>query len=225
MDTSTIGIGTNVATSAAQAAGNKLSDTFDNFLKLLTTQLKHQDPLSPLDSNEFTAQLVQFTGVEQAIATNKNLEKLLDLQNANLTTAGLGYIGQTVEAEGSTTGLQNGKAAFAYGLDGNAAVTTITIANAAGLPLFSTAGETTAGKHSFTWDGTDAGGNSVPPGTYKIVVTARDAENNPVGTSTSVIGKVTGIKTGENGLVLDISGAKIPADQVVSVQATQDPPA
>ena len=94
-------LGANPAAAASEVAGAKLAENFDTFLQLLTTQLQHQDPLSPMESNEFVAQLVQFSEVEQAIASNKSLEKLIDLQNTNQATAAIGYIGQTVEAAGS----------------------------------------------------------------------------------------------------------------------------
>ncbi|MEO0962032.1 MAG: flagellar hook capping FlgD N-terminal domain-containing protein, partial [Pseudomonadota bacterium] len=102
---------------AAASASSKLNTDFDTFLTLLTTQLKNQDPLEPLDSSEFTNQLVQFSSVEQNIATNQNLEQLLNLTFANFATDAVGYIGKEVVAESPTAILTNGTANWDYELD------------------------------------------------------------------------------------------------------------
>ncbi|MHC4984186.1 MAG: flagellar hook assembly protein FlgD, partial [Planctomycetota bacterium] len=97
MDISTVG---SAASSGAAVGGNvDLASTFNNFLLLLTTQLQYQDPLSPLDTNQFTEQLVQFTNVEQSIKTNSKLDQLIALQGANQLTAALDYIGKTVDVD------------------------------------------------------------------------------------------------------------------------------
>ena len=105
---------------AAAAASANLSDNFDTFLTLLTTQLRNQDPLEPLKSAEFTNQLVQFSGVEQSIATNENLEQLLNLTFANFASDSVGYIGKEVEAESPTAIMTDGQAQWGYELSGPA---------------------------------------------------------------------------------------------------------
>src|SRR6476620_1092951 len=84
-----------------------IANNFDQFLSLLTTQLKNQSPLDPLDTNQFTAQLVQFAGVEQQLKTNETLTSLLGLNSANTATAAVGFIGSTITADGATTRLSN----------------------------------------------------------------------------------------------------------------------
>ena len=99
--------GNAVATSAGKSRVG-LADNFDSFLQLLTAQLKAQDPLSPLDANQFTQQLVQFSGVEQAIKTNEALGQLVALVQGDQLTRSLDYIGAEVEAEGGTIQLGAG---------------------------------------------------------------------------------------------------------------------
>src|SRR3546814_13785327 len=81
-------------------SGASLAETFDTFLTLLTTQLQHQDPLNPMDTNEFTSQLVEFTGVEQAISTNQKLDALIGLQADRQLNDAVGYIDKLVGADG-----------------------------------------------------------------------------------------------------------------------------
>ncbi len=109
-----------------------IGETFDQFLTLLTTQLRYQDPLSPMDSTQFTSQLVQFAMVEQSIRTNDQLETLIGMQRNNASATALGYIGHIVEVPGDVVTLEGGHAEIAYVLDENAGSTAITITDSAG---------------------------------------------------------------------------------------------
>lgn len=207
---------TPTTTSASAAAKQTLSQNYDSFLKLLTTQLQHQDPLSPMDSSQFVSQLVQFSEVEQAIATNSNLENLISIDKSNQTTAALGYIGSTVEASGSSAPLQNGQAQFSYNITTPGA-NEIVITDQNGSPVAVANGDPTAGKHTFTWDGTKADGSKAPDGVYNIQLVG--ADGTPLTVDTTAFGKVTGVSSGSNGLVLDLGGVQVPVGSVLSVQA------
>ena len=137
------------ATKSAESSGKKLAADFDNFLKLLTTQLANQDPLSPMDSNEFTAQLVRFTQVEQAISQNKKLEELVALQNSSQSMAAVGYIGKTIEAEGDKNNLTDTGAKWSYSIPQESAQTVILVRNSAGNIVYAGTGETLKGDHVF----------------------------------------------------------------------------
>ncbi len=216
--TSTAAASTPAATAAQSANSAKsLSSTYDSFLKLLTTQLQHQDPLSPIDSNQFISQLVAFAGVEQQINSNSNLEKLIGLQNNNLTTSALGYIGKTVEASGDTTELADGQAQFGYNLSDTAAATDLVVLDSTGHIVYATAGDTTAGNHGFTWDGHDLNGNTLPNGSYTLRIAAQDAQGKAVSATTSVFGKVTGVANDDTGLALLVGATRIPVDDVLGV--------
>ncbi len=129
--------GSSATGAAADQAG--LAETFDDFLKLLITQLKYQNPLEPMDSNAFVAQLVQFTEVEQSISSNKKLEQLLELQSANQSVQAIGYIGRTIEAAGDTAPLGANGIEFTYTLDGLAESSLLVVLDANNQVVTSTA--------------------------------------------------------------------------------------
>jgi flagellar basal-body rod modification protein FlgD len=201
-----------------------LADDFDSFLKLLTTQLANQDPLDPVDSNEFVAQIVSFTGVEQAVGTNSKLERLIGLFSINQTAAALGFLGTTVEANGDTTTLSNGSAAFYYNLAATAARTSIVIRDAEGNTVYTGNGETAAGEHTFVWDGRDTNGTPQPDGRYSIAVTARDASDGVVAVDTRIVGRVTGVDTEGGDIVLTVNGVTVPYENVLSIREGDPPP-
>lgn len=185
------------------SASKKLSGDFDQFLRLLTTQLKNQDPLEPMESSEFTNQLVMFSQVEQQINTNSSLDKMLALQVANMTGLGLGYIGldvthvgDTFESDGQSNTLIN------YTLDGQAVSSKISLLDEDGNTVFSAEASPEAGDHRFTWDGKDNNGNPVQAGKFKVTIAALNENGQPVGVTTLVPGRVTGIETSEFGEVL-----------------------
>ena len=205
---------------ATNDASSRLTENFDTFLNLLTTQLKNQDPLEPMKSSEFVNQLVQFSQVEQAINANKNLEKILAAQAANQAAASLGYIGKTVEAKGNTVPLKDGNAEFTYALAEKAESTLIIITNDKGDLVFSAQGNTDAGKHGFVWDGLDKNGNQAPDGAYKITVAARTDDDDIIDITINVVAQITGIETTDDGLFLVSGDVKLPFADVVSVRET-----
>ncbi len=207
------------STSAAENSALKLSDTFDSFLTLLTAQLTNQDPLEPLDANQFTDQLVNFTNVEQSIATNQNLEQLLALYQANELSAAVGYIGKAVEAPGNTTVMKNSKAKWAYGVDDGAVSTTLKVLDSTGKAVFTTKGDISVGRHDFAWDGKNNLGQTLPDGIYALTVTSIDGDGNQVDTAVNLVATVEGVLT-ENGVnKVDVGGLTVPLDDIVSVKA------
>ncbi len=174
---------TTSAAATGSAAAKQLAGNFDTFLTLLTTQLQNQDPLSPMDSNQFTQQLVQFSGVEQQIDTNQNLKQLIGLGQTQNNTFAIGYLGRSVVMTNGEGSLSNGSASWSYGLDNASAATALTISDANGKVVYATTGETTPGSHTFNWDGKDAAGNSLPDGGYTLTVGAKAADGSNITTS------------------------------------------
>ena len=210
-----------VTTGSSSTSGGtltQLADDFGSFLKLLTTQLTYQDPLDPVDSNEFMQQLVSFTGVEQAVNTNTNLKAIIDLLGAGQSSDAIGYLGTTVTAEGDAVELIGGEARVDYSLPEAAASTSILISNALGAVVFSGQGETTAGPHTFVWDSLDFDGNAQPDGAYTFAVTAFNADDKPIFATTMVSGRVTRIETVDGHFVFTVNGAQVPFDDVISVE-------
>jgi len=174
-------------------AMKQLSGNFSTFLTLLTTQLKNQDPTSPMDSNQFTQQLVMYSQVEQQITSNDNLKTLIAQGTSNAATMAAGYLGKKVSVTTGNASLTGGAANWTYNLSGNSANTLLSVVNAGGKTVFSTAGQTTTGNSTFTWDGKDNNGNQLPDGTYKLMVTAADSAGNEIKSSVASAGTVSQI--------------------------------
>jgi flagellar basal-body rod modification protein FlgD len=196
------------APTGAEQSLAKLSGNYTQFLKLLTAQLQNQDPLKPMDTAQFTQQLVQFAGVEQSIAVNKNLENLITLQTASQNAAATSYIGRKVESIGDTQPLVDGKATWGYAFDGTPTTVQIFVKDKDGNVVYQTAGQTGAGGQSFEWNGKDMNGIDAPAGNYTISISAKDAANNNVKTSTSVNLVIDAIEMHTEGAVL-LSGKQV----------------
>jgi len=204
--------------SAAQKANNKLTGDLESFLTLLTTQLKHQDPLEPVDSTEFTAQLAQFAGVEQSIATNANLEKLISLNNANQAIGAVSYLGKYVEGLSNTAALVNGNLDFAYSLPESSEATAIQIINEAGITVRVLTGETIAGKHKVSWDGKDSQGLQLADGKYKIVASAVNDRGDQIKVDTYAVGIVDGADSSKGSVNITINGVPVPLSDVTTIK-------
>ena len=182
------------ATSGSSTSITGLADNFDTFLTLLTTQMQNQDPLAPLDSTEFTNQLVQFSSVEQQIRTNQSIESLVASSNASTGAALSGYLGQTAEINSAAQGFQGEDVTWSYTLSDDAAEANILIQDAQGRPVFSGSLENAAGTHDFTWNGKNSSGDQVPVGeAYLATITATNANGDAVSTQIRVKAKVTGV--------------------------------
>ena len=154
VDFSGINASTTTQTDSA-ASRTRLSDNYDTFLILLTAQLQNQDPLAPMDSTQFTQQLVQFSQVEQQIRTNEQLEGLVGQYNAAAAGAALSYLGKDAIISASETYLAGGEANWAYRLPEAATSMTVSVKDMQGRTIYET--NTAArggGEHLFTWDGT-----------------------------------------------------------------------
>lgn len=206
------------AASSTQLARTKLSDSYDNFLKLLTSQLQYQDPLQPMDSAEFTNQLVLYSQVEQQISQNEKLDQLLATQNASQARAALGFIGLDVETVVQDFEYDEGSVEFAYHMpDGVADGATLVIKDAAtGKVVASADAETKQGSHEFTWDGKNKEGDHVRAGTYRLEVSATGTDEEALMIPTTTFGKVSGIETDGGETYLIILGQRVPIDQVRS---------
>lgn len=207
---------------ASQASEAKLAKDLDSFITLLTTQLKHQDPLEPVDSTEFTSQLAQFAAVEQGIQTNANLEKLINFQSANQALAAVGFLGKHVEALSSTTALENGNATFGYALPQQADAVLVQIRNESGITVRTLSGTTDAGKNIVDWDGKDSNGLQLPDGKYSIAVSAADEQGNQIQAQTFTVGIADSVEGNGGNAEITINGINVPLANVISVKS--EPP-
>jgi flagellar basal-body rod modification protein FlgD len=204
------------ASAASSAAAPNLAGNFNEFLQLLTTQLQHQDPTSPLDPNQFTQELVQFSSVEQQINTNTSLTTLISLQQTQQAASAMQFIGAKVAVSGTTAQLANGQASWNYSVT-QPATATISITNASGQNVYSTSQAVQPGAQTFTWNGTDSQGNTYPSGPYTISITATGANGQTVPVTTQIQGVVTGVDVSKSPPNLTIGGQSYPLNQVTQV--------
>lgn len=206
---------TNATPSAATRAG--IATNFDQFLTLLTTQLKNQNPLEPLDTNQFTQQLVQFASVEQQLKSNETLTTLLTSVKASTASSVADLVGKQVTAEGRTTQLSNGQAAWSLNAARAAPQATITIKDAQGNVVATQTKALTSGAQSFAWDGRTSTGTRAPDGNYTISVTARDATGQSVTVGSDVVGAVTAVDLTGDSPVLLIGSTRVPLAAIKSI--------
>jgi flagellar basal-body rod modification protein FlgD len=208
--------GGNSTIATALNSNSTLASNFTTFLQLLTTQLKNQNPLDPLDTNQFTQQLVQFAQVEQQLKSNDQLATLVALQKTAQATQALGFVGQIVAIDGQTTKLANGQAGWSFSVTKPAAAT-INIKNAAGVTVYTGAFSLNAGTQNFIWDGRNNSGAMQPDGNYTMVATAKDAVGQTVSVSTEIQGVVDSVDLSQNPPLLSVGGENYTLDKIKRV--------
>jgi flagellar basal-body rod modification protein FlgD len=201
------------------SALSSFSKNFDNFLTLLTKQLQYQDPLSPLDTNQFTQQLVQFTSVEQQIQTNQKLDSLITVQSDNQAMAALSFLNNVIEAQSDQAMLQNGSADITYDLSSGAETASLVIKDANGETVRIMPVDTTTGSHELTWDGKDQKGNQLPDGVYDISVQAVDGQGAQLAVTTGLRGKVDAVQRINGEFHLSVGDLDVPLSKVGSVRS------
>jgi flagellar basal-body rod modification protein FlgD len=211
---------TNTSTTQSATSTKSLAQNFNTFLNMLTTQLKHQDPLSPMDSTQFTNQLVQFASVEQQINTNSNLEKLITSTNLNTKSQAISYIGHSIEADSSNVPLQDGKANFAATLAGDTASASVVVKDSSGTIVANLPLQKSTSRQEMTWDGKDKNGNQLPDGLYSLSISALDGNGASVDGAISVYGKVTDVASDENGTLIGMGKVVVGIDKVLTVRDT-----
>ncbi|MEO1040510.1 MAG: flagellar hook assembly protein FlgD [Pseudomonadota bacterium] len=199
-------------------ASNQLAENFDTFLTLLTEQLQNQDPLNPMEANEFVNQLVQFSSVEQQIGSNQALQSLLGLSSATARMGAVDYIGRIATASTDTAGLAGGRASWQYGLPREAESTQLLVFDQSGRLVRTAEGETGAGPHAFIWDGLDDVGNPLPDGPYRLEVVSRDGNDIRLDTPVRVEGIVTSVDMSSDEVIVELSGVNVPASQIIALR-------
>ena len=198
-------------------AGSTLAGNFQTFLTLLTTQLQNQNPLDPLDTNQFTQQLVQFASVEQQLKTNDQLTTLVSLQQTAQSTQALTFVGKTAVVDGSTAALSNGSANWdlSFPKDSNLSVS---ITSSTGQTVFSGNYTVKAGDNQpFVWDGKGTDGTQWPDGQYKMTATAADSSGNSVAVSTAIQGVVSSVDLTQTPPLLSINGQTYTVSQIRAI--------
>jgi len=214
------------ATDQGVAASIQKTMGKEDFLKLLVTQLRFQDPMSPDDPKEFVAQLAQFSSLEQQINVNQNLESVgsmvQSLKDSLGLSRGVNLLGKTVKAAGNSLNLSGGQVnAASYQLPREAKEVTVTIFDGSGrLVRTLTLGKQAAGLRQFAWDGKDGQGKVAADGFYTYQVTALDSQGKGIEVTNYFSGKVQEVFQDSRGVRLKIDGREVPLDSIVSVSQT-----
>jgi len=206
-------------TSASANASNPLialSSNFNDFLQMLMTQLQNQDPTSPMDTNQFTSELVQFSGVEQQINTNGSLTQLIQLTQAGETMQGTSMTGKSVTVQSSQIALQNGSGTLNF-TDPTAGPVAIAVTDSSGNQLYGTTLTATAGQNSWTWNGTNNQGTQLPDGAYNAAVVATNAGGTTTTLPFTVTGTATGVQSLSSGMQLELGALAVPFSAIQSV--------
>jgi len=206
------------ASAASQTTNNALASldgNFTDFLNMLMTQLQNQDPTSPMDTDQFTSELVQFSSVEQQIETNQSLTQLIQLTQGSEVIQGSQMIGQQVTAQSTQVPLENGQATVNIAAPAAEPVS-IAITNSSGVTVYNGSFNAQAGNNTWTWNGTDDAGDSVPDGVYTLVPTGSGASGNSTLTFT-VTGTATGVTDSNNTVQLQLGALSVPFSSITSV--------
>lgn len=205
---------TSSSTSAAGSSNNALASlgsNFTDFLNMLMTQLQNQDPTSPMDSNTFTSELVQFTSVEQQINTNNSLTQLIQYTQDGAMLQSAQMVGKTVAVTSSQLALQNGTAGVNYTAP-SAGPATVTVTDSSGNILDQQTVQASQGQNSWTWNGQTSTGSQLPDGAYNVSVSQGGSALN-----FSVVGTASGIQNTSSGLTLQLGAVSVPFSSLVSV--------
>ena len=207
----------NSSSAAANAlASQQIAGNFQSFLTLLTTQLQNQNPLDPLDTNQFTQQLVEFAGVQEQLNTNDSLSTLVTLQQTAQSTQALTFVGKTAVVKGNTAALTNSSATWNLNVPNNSNVN-LTITNSTGQTVYTTTVPMSAGNQAFTWNGQGSDGTQWPDGQYTLSATATDSSGSPVAVTTQVQGVVSSVDLTQSPPLLTINGQSYTVNQIESI--------
>jgi len=210
------------AAAAASAAGTNalqsLGSDFTSFLSLLTTQLQNQDPTSPMDTNQFTQELVEFTGVQQSVATNTNLTQLIALTQGSDVLQSANVVGKTATVTAPEITLQNGTGEITFNAP-TAEPVQIAIVDASGTPILDGTVNAQAGNNSWTWTGQTNAGTIAPDGAYGIALETGTSASNATTLAFSVVGTATGLTNLSTGMQLDLGALQVPLSSVQSLSS------
>mgnify|MGYP003685554371 FL=1 len=212
---------------ASSSSASQLAQNFDTFLTLLTTQLKNQDPTSPMESDKFTDQLSQFAQVEQGIQSNKNLEDLIAMQSQQRQLSALSYVGAEIEAVGDTNWLEEGgELKYKYNVSPEVPRLQLQIQDQEGKTIYSEELTDVSGLQSFTWDGKNNSGVEQGEGAYTLVVkpmaengdTFKTDKGKPASVAIGIIGSVDSVDIDDSDIYLRIGDVSVPFSTLTNVK-------
>ena len=214
-------INSNAGTNGANNSGSPLaglSSDYTMFLKLLTTQMQHQDPLDPMDTSEYTQQLVQYSQVEQSIQQTGALKDILSQLGAQQMSQASSFIGREARFDSAVAGLGSDPATWTYHVNGTPAAITATITDASG-KVVNTVTLDAKAQGRFEWDGKKSDGTRAPDGAYTLAVKATTANGDKLETTINSVAKVTDVVASGGEIMLGVNGIRMPLYGLVAVSA------
>lgn len=201
----------------SEMTAKQLSQHVDNFLKLLMAQLKHQDPMNPMEATDFTSQIVQFTGVEQQIAMNKKLESMISLQKHGQDLGAAYLLDRTVQVPGEKIPFDGQAMELSFNVPMHLSDGYLVIKDAQGQIVHIRDIPATGAYQRYTWNGVRDDGTHAEPGYYTTQIIAADEAGKAQTVDVAMLGKVTGVyfENGEARLV--VAGQAVSADRVQAV--------
>lgn len=210
----------NLAMGNGGAAMSKTSADFNMFLKMLTTQMQNQDPLDPMDTSEYTQQLVQYSQVEQTIQQSTTLKDILARLSTQEMAQASGFIGREAHFDSSMAGLAgDSPARWAYTAGRPIASLVATVSDASGKVVDTRTLDPSNTSGRFDWDGALPSGAQAPDGTYSIALKGVDSSGGSVPVTVSTIGTVNEVVTANNSVSLRANGVTYPAGKLLQVSA------
>jgi flagellar basal-body rod modification protein FlgD len=212
---------TTTAAAATASSSQQLAGNFDTFLQLLTTQLQNQDPLSPMDTTQFTEQLVSFAGVEQQIDMNTNLQTLISMQQSSESLQALQLVGANVTINSNTATLSNATSTPAtWGFSSPSPATgAVTITSSTGQVAYTGTTSLSAGSQTYTWNGQGNNGVTWPDGNYTLSINAVGANGQAVTISTQVQGTISSVNVSQNPPQVTVGGQSYPLSSIQSINS------
>src|SRR6204780_4696872 len=212
---------TTTAAAAPASSSQQLAGNLDTFLQLLTTQLQNQDPLSPMDTSQFTEQLVSFAGVEQQIDMNTNLQTLISMQQSSESLQALQLVGANVTINSNTETLSNATSTPAtWGFSSPSPATgAVTITSSTGQVAYTGTTSLSAGSQTYTWNGQGNNGVTWPDGNYTLSINAVGANGQAVTISTQVQGTISSVNVSQNPPQVTVGGQSYPLSSIQSINS------
>jgi flagellar basal-body rod modification protein FlgD len=208
--------GSTAASGAATNSLTSLASNFQDFLSMLMTQLQNQDPTSPMDTNQFTSELVEFASVQQQIDTNASMTQLIQLGQSGQVLQSASIVGHKVALNSNNIVLQNGAGGINFTAPAAGPVA-IGIYGSNGAQLYSTTVNATQGSNSWAWNGQTGNGTQLPDGSYSVQVATAGSGGAAAAVPFTVQGTVTGINQSANGLALQLGSTSVPFSNLASL--------
>jgi flagellar basal-body rod modification protein FlgD len=204
------------STSALGTSAASVAQNYTTFLKMLTTQLQNQDPLSPVDTNQFTQELVQFSQVEQQLQTNSQLGTLISVEQTNQATAALSFVGKTVTFNSTTAQMTNSQANWSL-VSNSPATASVVVQSSTGQTAYSGTLALNAGSNTFAWNGQGNNGTQWPDGAYTVSVSATNANGQSVSVTTQASGVVSSVNVSQTPPALMVGNQSYTLNQITGV--------